>query len=380
MQQKRTRLFVITLLAAASLFFLVESGILPGIDRNSDENKSFRILGTAISLIRDDYVEEPDPGQTMEGAYKGLINSLDRMSGYLTPETAGKYIENRKQPIPETGIILYKNYGTFPVVTGVRDNSPAQEKGLKIGDSIGAINGESTLHMSLAEADMKLRSIEPSPIKIKLMQAEENQEITLETSLVSSPSFTFEAEPGTSGILKIRNFTMQDVAQFQKIYVPEMLEARLPFILDFRNCNQGDYAAACRFLNLFIQEDEIGFWDKKGDADPVIGCREEPLLVRIPLIIWTNQATTGASEMVIRILQDHEKAAEIIGLHTPGLTARNEFFLFNDQSGMILTSSVFHPSNPPELWREGISPGIRIDPGDLSREAYLKATKTTIGD
>jgi carboxyl-terminal processing protease len=380
MQQKKTRLFLFTLLAAASLFFLVESGILPGIDQNTDEAKSFRILGTAIGLIRNDYVEEPDPGKTMEGAYKGLVNSLDRMSGYLAPEPARNYIEDRKQPIPETGIILYKHYGALPVVTGIRENSPAEEKGVKVGDSIGAINGESTLHMSMIEANLKLKSIQPRKIHIKLIQAEKNQEIIMETRLIPEPPVVFEEETGTSGILKIRNFTTQSLTQFEKIHIPDMINARLPLVLDLRNCDRGGYDAACRFVNLFIQSDDIGFWEEKGRVQQKIGCPEEPSLSQVPLIIWTNQATAGAAEMVTRVLQDHNRTEKIIGLQTPGLTAQNEFFLFDDQSGIILTSSVFHPIKSPELWQEGISPDIRIDPGELSREAYLKATQKNAVD
>lgn len=374
MQQKRTRLFLFTLLAAASLFFLVESGILPGIDRNADGTKSFRILGSALSLIRDDYVEEPDPQSTMEGAYKGLINSLDRMSGYLTPEAAKNFMENRKQPIPETGIILYKNYGTFPVITGIKDDSPAEEKGLKIGDSIGAINGESTLYMSMIEADMKLKSITPQTVRIKLIQAEENQEINLETRLIPETAFSFQKESGTSGLLKIRNLTAQAVAQFAKNQPPGLSQAKLPLILDLRNCSRGDYEAACRFSNLFVQSDSIGFWENKNNTGKKISCSEDPVFPGIPLIVWTNQATSGAAEMLIRILKDHGRTMDVIGLHTPGLTARNEFILFDDKSGMILTSSIFHPASEPNLWQEGITPDTRVDISDLSRDAYLKAS------
>lgn len=374
MQQKRTRLFLFTLLAAASLFFLVESGILPGIDRATDGAKSFRILGSALSLIRDDYVEKPDPQRTMEGAYKGLINSLDRMSGYLTPEAAKNFVENHKQPIPETGIILYKNYGTFPVITGIRDNSPAEEEGLTIGDSIGAINGESTLYMSMTEADMKLKSITPQTVRIKLIQAEENQEITLETRFIPETAISIQKEKGTSGVLKIRNFTAQAVAQFVKNHPPELSRTQLPLILDLRNCSQGDYEAARRFSNLFVQSDDIGFWKTKNSVSKKLSCPEEPIFPDIPLIAWTNQATSGAAEMVIRTLKDYGKKMDVIGLRTPGLTARNEFVLFDDQSGMILTSSIFQPARDPELWQEGITPDTGVDVSDLSRDAYLKAS------
>ncbi len=378
MQQKRTRLFLFSLLAASSLFFLVESGILPGIDRNSDSSKNFRILGTALSLIRDDYVEKPNPAQTMEGAYKGLVNSLDRMSGYLSPKTAGVYLENRKQPLPEAGIILYKRYGAFPVITGVREGSPAEEHGLKIGDSIGAIEDESTLHMSMLEANLKLKSIAPRTLRIKLIQAEENREITLKTRILPQQAFVFQPEPGTSGILKIRNFSHQALSQFKKIQVPQLSGAGLPLVLDLRNCFQGDYDTAAAFLNIFIQGDEIGEWKTQQTAGEKLSCPAEPVLGQIPLIVWTNQATAGPAEILVRALQDTERTSSVIGLPTPGLTARSEFFLFDDQSGIVLTASIFHPLDSPPLWEKGIRPDIRLELDKLSLDAFLEATlKTT---
>ncbi|MFO7866686.1 MAG: S41 family peptidase [Candidatus Aminicenantes bacterium] len=380
MQHKKVRFFLLALFAAASLFFIVESGILPGGNGNSNRTAGFRVLEAAVSLIRNDYVEEPDPVQTMEGAYKGLVNSLDRVSGYLNPAAAENYVESRKNPLPETGIILYKNYGTFPIITGVRENSPAEENGLKTGDSIGAIDGESTLHMSLLEANLKLKSIQPKSIRLKLIQAEENQEITVETRLIPGRSPSLQPETGTSGILRIRNFTDRVVSEFQKNLVPRLINSQKPLILDLRNCDQGDYEAARRFLNIFISADEIGYWEDKTEENKKVECPEKAVLNRIPLHIWTNQATAGPSEMVARALKDHAPQVSIIGLPTPGLTAQIEFFLLDGQSGMILTSSVFHPSSSPPLWQKGIKPDIRMDPGDLSREAYLKTTQKAAVD
>ncbi len=380
MQHKKVRLFLLALSAAASLFFIVESGILPGGNGSSSRTAGYRVLGAAVSLIRNDYVEEPDPVQTMEGAYKGLVNSLDRVSGYLNPAAAENYVESRKNPLPETGIILYKNYGTFPIITGIKENSPAEENGLKTGDSIGAIAGESTLHMSMLEANMKLKSIQPKPIRLKLIQAEESREITVETRLIPDRSPSLQPETGTSGILRIRNFTDRAVSEFQKNLVPRLINSQKPLILDLRNCDQGDYEAARRFLNIFISADEIGYWEDKTEENKKVGCPEKAVLNRIPLHIWTNQATTGPSEMVAQALKDHAPQVSIIGLPTPGLTAQIEFFLLDGQSGMILTSSVFHPSSSPPLWQKGIKPDIRMDPGDLSREAYLKTTQKTAVD
>ena len=99
----------------------------------------------------------------------------------------------------------------------------------------------------------------------------------------------------------------------------------------------------------------------------------KPALEKLPLFIWTNQATIGASEVIAGVLKKY-KEAKIIGFPTLGLTAKKELYLLSDESALILTSSVFHISEDDKVWNTGIKPDVKLKAQDLSTEAYLQET------
>jgi len=86
MRRKTVRFTLFFLLAAASLFFLFESDILPGLSTQRPSRGILWIVQEVVKHIKEDYVDEPDPSRTMEGAFKGMVNSLDESSSYLTKD------------------------------------------------------------------------------------------------------------------------------------------------------------------------------------------------------------------------------------------------------------------------------------------------------
>ncbi|MCK7481312.1 MAG: hypothetical protein M0C28_32095 [Candidatus Moduliflexus flocculans] len=84
--------------------------------------QDFDILASAVRHIRSDYVDEADPKRTMEGAFQGLMGSLDAMSSYLDASLMAKAPSPRKDKLFDIGLAVYKRPGVFP-------SSSASEKG-----------------------------------------------------------------------------------------------------------------------------------------------------------------------------------------------------------------------------------------------------------
>ena len=118
MRRKAVRITLLSLLALSSLVFIFESDILPGISTQRPSRGILWIIQEVIKHIKEDYVEEPDPSLTMEGAFKGLVNSLDEFSSYLTKESVSKRQILENGILYDIGIILYKKYRSFSVVIG----------------------------------------------------------------------------------------------------------------------------------------------------------------------------------------------------------------------------------------------------------------------
>lgn len=371
MTVRKARLSFLILLITLSLFFLLQKNFLPGFSSKVPPTNNFKLLGQVINLIRNHYVDEANPPKTMRGAYKGLVNSLDVLSCYLDKKILLRYTQYQKAKLMDIGVVLYKRYGSFPMIIGILENSPAENHEIKIGDYISALDGHPTQVMSLTETYLYLKDKEDKPIKLKVIRGGKTQEISVQRASLHKESFSYKQVKRTSGILKIHQLYAPCVSKIEQLILPKLKSQKKSLIVDLRNCHEGDMEEARKFINFFIQAPSIGYFEKRGGVKEVLSCPEHAMLTELPLIIWINQATIGASEAVAGVLQKLKKA-RIIGLPTLGLVATQNFYSLEDGSALLLTSGIFHLPSGEILWEKGVKPDIKIDVKDQSFDIYLK--------
>ncbi len=379
MRQKTVRYTLIILLASVSLFFLFENDILPGLSIQKPRKGILWIVQQVVRHIKDDYVDEADPSRTMEGAFKGMVNSLDEFSSYLTKDAVSKHQQIEDGDLNDIGIILYKKYRTFPVVMGVLENSPAEKKGIQIGDTVSALDGQSTLPMSMYEANLFLKDTTNNPIHIRILRANENKEIEVPRAKLWEKPCVYKQAEGTSGILSIFCLNSACIQEIKASILSQLKTSNSPLIIDLRNCHQGNFENMMKFVNLFLQSKNIGYFEDNRGKKEILSTPSEPELAHLPLLIWTNQATLGPAEAAAAILKEH-KQAKIIGYQTPGLVAKHKFIPLEDGSGLLLTASIFHLNATTKIWEEGIEPDVKLEGTDQSSAKYLEQTKKILSN
>jgi len=105
---KRTRAILLTVIFSLSLVFVLEMTYLRGVSARSAAPKNLYLLEAVIRLIRNDYLEEKNPLQTVDGSFRGLVNSLDGLSSYLDAENTARYLEQKGAPVKGPGIVVFK--------------------------------------------------------------------------------------------------------------------------------------------------------------------------------------------------------------------------------------------------------------------------------
>lgn len=370
---KKERLFLIVILTAVLLFSLFQKGIIPGITSKSSPYKSFKLLGTVISLVKNKYIVEVNPEKTMKGALKGLIDSLDVLSSYLDKTRTAKYLESKNADFMDIGIILSKKYSSFPVVIGVIENSPAEKKGIKIGDIISRLDGQSTLMMSIIETKLHLKDKEKKPIKLKILRDNDTPELNVERKLLFDKPYSFSQLEGTNGILTIHHLYSPCVRMIEKKILPRLKSNEKALVLDLRNCHEGDFEEALKLINLFLKANKIGYFERHNGVKEMLSVPEDAVLEKIPLAIWINQATIGPAEAVAAVLQEMRQA-KIIGAPTPGLAATQKLFPLEDGSALLLTTGIFRLKSGKKLWGKGVKPDVQIEIKDQKYESFLKRT------
>jgi carboxyl-terminal processing protease len=169
------------------------------------------------------------------------------------------------------------------------------------------------------------------------------------------------------------------VSNIKDELLPTLKTKKKPLVIDLRDCAEGDIEEAEHFLDLFVGDAGVGYFENNQGIKEPLALREKTELAKLPLIIWTNQATIGPAEAIAAVLKANKKA-KVIGFQTPGLVSKQQFIALEDGSGLLLTSSIFHLKKNKDFWEEGIQPDIKIDVEDMSSSAYLKATQKLLAN
>jgi carboxyl-terminal processing protease len=356
---------------AAAVFFTLETGLLPR-GRAATTPKGFELLDTLMTHIRNDYLEERDPVQTAEGTFRGLVNSLDPLSAYLSKELAADY-KARTGGETETGMLILKRYASFPQVAAVVEKSPAEAAGVKLGDLVSAIGGRNTLSMSLAEVKLLLRGRDEKPVEIRVLRGNDTHNLTVSRAVLFPAAYTFVRPAGQPARLSIHRFDAGLAEAVRREVGPAVKGRKVPLVLDLRACQDGTIDEARKVVNLFVKTADAGRFEGRDGATETVACPAEAELGTVPLVVWTDAATAGPAELAAGILQEMRKA-KVVGFETPGLVGRTMSVPLKDDSLVLLTSAIFTLPSGRKLWESGLAPDTAIPADKLNEKTYLEKT------
>lgn len=355
------------LLGALAFSLAAAPGAFAQVRRDID------ILNTVIRYVKTDYLEIPDPAKSMPGAFEGLINALDVMSGYLDKSAAAKYAAVRSAPLKDVGAVIFKRANAFPIVIGVVPGSPAEKAGLKLGDYLSALDDHSTLVWSLSQIDLYLKDTAASPVKLRVIRGNTTKEIPVTRGDVYPKPLTFTAQEGTAGILKVNHLYASLAEEMSRSVVPQVKAQKAALVIDLRDCYEGNRAGVQSFLNLFLTGAGAGWFEKRSEEKDALVCPNPAPLAALPLVVWADQATLGPAEIVAAALQD-QRQAKVVGIETPGVASEQELFPLDSGDALLLTTGVYVTVSGKKVWGKGIAPDVKVDLAKTTTKDYLDKT------
>jgi len=378
---KRIKLIFLLFLLFLNVLILFQKGIITAGPAASPAEKPFEPLLSVFRLVRSEYIEEKDPFQTMDGALRGLVNSLDPLSGYLSRTATSLYLEQQKDTyLYETGLLVMKRYGFFPMVVGIIPNSPAQEADLRVGDYLTEINGQPTSPLSLIETRLLLKNKQRIPVSVKMLRDEQTRILSLERERLINHPYTFLAQAKTKGWLQVHGFFPPLASELNQKIIPRLIKSNTnePLVIDLRTTEEGTLEEALKFLNLFLSGEKIGFYRDRNGNQQDLNCSSAAPLLETNLVVWVSPATQDLAELVAAALQTIKKA-QVIGQTTPGLLAKREFFLLRDNTSFFLTTAIGGLLPEKTLWGKGVEPDIKLGPEEFDTSIYLQKTLSLQG-
>ncbi|MBC7189175.1 S41 family peptidase, partial [Candidatus Aerophobetes bacterium] len=310
------------------------------------------------------YIEKVDTEKLLEGAIKGMVESLnDPYSRWLSSEEWEKWKVEKEGEFGGVGMSVGIRDGFITVIDPL-ENTPASKAGLRAGDRIIKINGIDTQGMSLDEAVSLLRGEVGTQVKITIKREgiPEPLEFTLTRELIKLPNLKTQILEGV-GYIKITGFTNENTSHDLRTALADFKRKGIKsLILDLRDNPGGLLSQAVEVADEFLNSGTIVSIRGRDPAENLIyTAHEGGEGIGFSLVVLVNQGSASASEIVAGAIKDHRRGI-LLGTSTFGKgTVQNAVPLENGSALWLTTAKYYTPSGIC-IEGVGIKPDLEIKP------------------
>ena len=353
----------ITLAILISLAFIAGFAYSSLISPKNDLPKEFDSLVEVWNLLKSDYVNQSavDAEALSQGSINGLLEALaDPYTSYY-PDYAEfySYLEGSFEGI---GATVTKENGHITIVSPIK-GTPAERAGIKAGDIILEIDGESADDLSVTEAVLKIRGPKGTSVTLLIQHVGESEpvEIQIVRDAITQPSVYYESLPDDIGYIEITQFAGNTAADCQAALTDLLGNGSEALILDLRGNPGGFLDTVADIADEFL-DNGIILYEATDSLEIIHDWTASPggLAVNIPLAVLVDDSSASGSEVLAGALQDNERAA-IIGNQTFGKGSVDSTYELQDGSALYLTTSRWLTPDKHAIEGYGITPDYVVE-------------------
>lgn len=359
------------LILGTSLLVLSTSFALAAAKKESKEPDTYEMLnlfGEVMERAKISYVDEVSDAKLIEAAINGMLTSLDPHSSYLDSESFSYMSEQTKGKFGGLGIEVTMDNGLVLVVSPI-DDTPAAEAGIKSGDYITHIDGETVIGMNLNEAVSKMRGKIGTKVKLSIRRANAKPfDVTLKREEIKIESVKTEIKNDDILYIRISSFAEENDKEVSKAIekAQKDLKGKLSgIIIDVRNNPGGLLDQAIAVSDLFLDKGEIVSTRSRNDEDTVKYTAEEGDVAKgLPIVVIINGGSASASEILAGALQDHHRAV-VIGEKSFGKGSVQTVIPLGEYGAMRITTARYYTPSGRSIQAKGIEPDIEVKPAKV---------------
>lgn len=329
---------------------------------------------TKMQVVKDTinqyYLEDIDEKDMTDGVYEGMVEALgDPYSTYYSAEEL--------QVIQQQNEGIYYGIGAYigrdqsmdlPLITGVMENTPAQESGLQYGDIICAVDGVEVTGMDNTEVVQMIKGEEGTYVNITIYRAGEPDylHIDVERKKIESPTVEHEMYDNGIGYIQIKEFDDVTLDQFTEALAVCKGSGMTGLILDLRSNPGGNLTTVTEIARMILPKGLIVYTqDKAGEREEYTcdGKNE----IQIPIVVLINGHSASASEILAGAIKDYGKGT-LLGTTTFGKGIVQRIIGLTDGSAVKVTVSHYYTPSGKDIHNVGIEPDEELE---FDAEAYL---------
>jgi len=348
----------------------------PAQSDKQERYQNLELFQKVLHFVENNYVEEVKNKDIMYGAIKGMLETLDPHSTFLTAEVFRDMKIDTSGKFGGIGIEIGMKDNILTIIAPIED-TPAWKAGLKPGDRIVKINSESTKGMNLVEAVSKMRGKKGTDVTLSIYRDgfEKIREVAITRDIIKIQAVKFEELESGYGYIRIATFNENTSNDLKKALGKLESKQKLKgLVLDMRTNPGGllDQAVevASQFIDNGVVVSTIG---RNKDQKDVKYARKGSARKDFPMAILVNSSTASAAEIVAGALQDHKRAL-VLGVQTFGKGSVQTVIDLGNETGLKLTIARYYSPSGRSIQEKGIVPDVILDDYDpkLLTEAKRK--------
>lgn len=330
--------------------------------------EELELFNKVLYLIENQYYRPVDTNKLVEGAIKGMMDTLDPHSAFLNKEFFKKMKNDTDGKFGGLGIEVTQKDGVVYVITPI-DDTPAFKAGILPKDKIVEINHESILGLTLDEAIDKMKGKAGSKIHLGIVREGEKgmKHFELKRKIIKITPVKKFLVRDNYAFLRLTQFTRgagKDIAKaLNSLKKKTKKKGGIKgIILDLRSNPGGLLDEAVKLSSLFLKEGIVVSTEHRDPNNKkfhyVIKSMKKDLTT--PLVVLVNGASASASEIVAGAIQDHKRGI-IMGGQTFGKGSVQNVAEIDKDNGIKLTIAQYMTPKNRKIQALGITPDIQLD-------------------
>lgn len=304
-----------------------------------------KVLTEVLSLVTEHYVEDVEPEELVNGAIKGLLDELDPHSNYLDPDRFKRLQERNKGSYFGIGVSFEIVNGDLTVISPI-EGGPSERLGIRPGDIIAQINGNSAKGITQEEVFEKLRGPRGTMVTVSIKRPGEEElidvDIVRDQIPIYSVPYSFMVEPGVGYIRMIRfSGTTSDELEESLRELEALGMEKL--ILDLRGNSGGYLNEAIEVADKFLGGGKkiVYTLGRIADSNEEYYSSGRGRHTHYPLIVMINHASASASEIVSGAVQDWDRGL-VVGRTSFGKGLVQRQYQLHNGGALLLTVARYH--------------------------------------
>jgi carboxyl-terminal processing protease len=342
---------------------------------NEEILAKMELFAEVFARVRDHHVEDVTEKDLIEAALNGALASLDPHSGYSPPAEFTEQREAAKREYGGLGIEVTMEGGLVKVNYAIEDG-PAYASGLRPGDYITAVAGESVLGKVLDDAVANMRGLAGDPVTLTVLSGDsEPRDVVVVRQVVRGRAVRHRVEQGM-GYVFIETFNNDKLTYDLKRALKaleEELGGTLPgLIIDMRGNRGGLLTESVSVSGLFLDGGEVlSARGRVASDNERYHAEPGELYPDMPIVVLVNSGSASAAEIVAGALQDRGRAV-VIGRRTFGKgSVQSVIPLPKNQGALRMTTQRYYTPSGNSIQGRGIMPDLlvamRPDSGEIRK-------------